>query len=197
MKNLRLMLVLAAALVAGAPAFAAEEAAKPDPAMMEKVKAQMSPGEPHKTLEPFAGKWNYKAKFWASPEAEPEETTGTTESAIVWGGRFLKEETKGTWMNEPFEGVGYTGYDNVKGEYVSVWMDSMMTGIMTMSGQYDAAAKTLKMAGANSCPMTGEKARPCRAETKMVDANHYTYSAFSAGADGKEFKGMEIEYTRQ
>jgi hypothetical protein len=36
-------------------------------------------------------------------------------------------------MGMPFEGLGYTGYDNVKKQYFGTWIDSMSTGIMTSS----------------------------------------------------------------
>jgi hypothetical protein len=115
---------------------------------------------------------------------------------MIYGGRFLKEEVKGTWNGEPFEGTGYTGYDNVRGEYVSVWIDGVATSLMNVSGQYDGASRTLKLSGVNSCPMTGEKERPGRLETVITDDDHHTLTAYGAGPDGREFKTMEIVYTR-
>ncbi len=99
-------------------------------------------------------------------------------------------------MGEQFEGLGFTGFDNIKGEYVSTWLDSMATGIMTVSGHYDAAKKTLSQSGANSCPLTGEKARPGRSEWTVTDSDHTVYTSYMNGPDGKEFKGMAINYTR-
>ena len=74
--------------------------------------------------------------------------------------------------------------------------DSMGTGIMSMSGKYDAATKSLNQSGANSCPLTGEPDRKGRSEWKVVDADHNTYSSYMTGADGNEFKAMELQYTR-
>ena len=174
----------------------ADEKAAADKAMQEKMMKLTSPTEAHKVLEPLAGKWNYTAKFWMAPEAKPDESTGTAENTIVYGGRFLKQEVKGLWMGQSFEGLGYTGYDVIKGEYLSIWLDNMATGIMTASGQYDAASKTLTASGSNSCPLTGEKDRKGRSETKIIDNDHNVYSSYAAGPDGKEFKMMEIAYTR-
>jgi hypothetical protein len=179
-----------------APA-AADAKAVEQEALMQKMKERTSPTEAHKALEPLAGEWTYAAKFWMLPEGKPEETTGTSQNTMIFGGRFLKQETKGTWMNEPFEGIGYTGYDNIKAEYESVWLDSMATGLMTSSGQYDAATKMLRLSGANSCPLTGEKARPGRSELTITDNDHHTYAFYMAGPDGKEFKMMEIVYQRK
>lgn len=195
----RSILLLSILFVTAATSARAEEmAAAPamDPAMMEKMKALMSPGAAHQVLEAFAGKWTYSGNFWMMPEAPAQAMTGTAENTMIYGGRFLKQEFSGPWMGENFEGLGYTGYDNIKQEYVTTWMDSMGTGIMIVNGQYDAAAKTLNQAGANSCPLTGETDRKGRSTWTVQDADHNTYTSYSVGPDGTEFKMMEINYTR-
>ncbi len=183
--------VAAQAEEAAAPAMDAEKAAQ-----MEKMMALMAPSDAHKALEPLAGKWTYTAKMWMTPDSPVEESTGTSQDDLIYGGRFLMQVVKGTMMGKPFEGLGFTGYDNIKKEYVSVWLDGMATGVMTSSGQYDAATKTITEMGVNSCPLTGEKDRKGRNVTTLVDNDHKTYTAYAAGPDGKENKMMEIAYTR-
>ena len=173
-----------------------DKAASEKTVMMEKMKAMTSPGAAHKVLEPLAGKWTYASKFWMSADGKPEESTGTSDQMMIFGGRFLKQDVKGAMMGQPFEGIGYLGYDNIKGEYTMTWMDSMITGTMTMSGQFDAVTKTLHTTGANSCPMTGEKARAMRWDWAITDDAHNTFTGYMNGPDGKEFKGMEIVYTK-
>ena len=196
----RMFIAAVLMLMLGSAAYAADEApaAKPgmDPVLMEKMKALMAPTEAHKSLEPYAGKWNYTGKFWMAPDAQPQEMTGTAENTMIFGGRFLKQEIEGPWMGEKFNGIGYTGYDNIKGQYETVWIDSMGTGIMTSSGQYDAAKKSLNQSGANSCSLTGEKDRKGRSEWALTDNDHATYTSYLFGPDGKEFKSMELTYTR-
>lgn len=184
-------------------AFAADQNAGPDatggmdPAIMEKMKALVTPNEKHKLLENFVGKWTYSGQFWMSPEAPAQEMKGTAENSMIFGGRFLKQEIEGPWMGETFHGLGYTGYDNIRGEYESVWLDSMSTSLMTSSGQYDAASKTLGQGGTISCPLTGEKNRKSRSEWKTLDADHTLYTSYmNDPATGKEFKSMEITYAR-
>jgi hypothetical protein len=41
------------------------------------------------------------------------------------GGRFLGQRYTGSMMSAPFEGVGYTGYDNVTKKYWGTWIDRM------------------------------------------------------------------------
>lgn len=199
----RMFAVVSLGLALGIPAgFAEETAAAPaaspeQQAQMEKVKQNTTPGEAHKALEPLAGKWNYTSKFFMSPDGKPEESSGTSQAEVIYGGRFVKETIQGTWMGQPFEGTGYTGYDNVKQEYVTAWIDGMSTGIMTASGSYDAATKTLKTSGINSCPLTGKKDMAGRMELVITDNDHHTLSGFAPmGPQGEEIKTMEIAYTR-
>ena len=198
MKTGKIVWLIGLAVLVNGAAFAAEQPqmTPEQQAQMEKMKALMAPSEAHKVLEPLAGKWTYTAKFWMDPSKAPEESAGTSEAEMIYGGRFLKETVRGTWMGEPFEGTGYTGHDNVKQEYQSVWIDGMGTAIMTSSGAYDAAAKTLKLGGTASCPLTGEKDMKMRSELKIDDADHHTLTGYHNGPDGKEVKGMEIVYTR-
>lgn len=183
---------LAADKTAAAPKMSAEQEKE-----MLLVQQRMTPGVAHQVLKPLAGNWNYTTTMQMGPDAKPETTTGTSKNTLVYGDRFIKQEVTGTFMGKPFEGTGYMGYDNVKEKYVSVWIDSMMTGIMSETGDYDVATKTIKFAGKNSCPLTGEKEMACRSELTIVDADHITYSAYGNDPKtGKEFKGMEIHYTR-
>ena len=63
---------------------------------------------------------------------------------MALGGRFLEERVQSSFMGQPFSGIGYTGYDNVKKKYVSTWMDNMGTMIMVMEGTPDPAGKVYK-----------------------------------------------------
>jgi hypothetical protein len=156
----------------------------------------MTPNDNHKIFEGLAGKWTYTTKCWMDAKGTPEVTTGVAESSVIYGGRFLKSDVKGTWQGQAFEGTGILGFDIVKDVYESTWMDNMMTGIMYSEGTYDASSKTLNLKGTCACPLTGEKNRPMRTEWKVVDADHNTYSSYTNDKDGNEYKAMEIEYTR-
>ncbi len=174
----------------------AKEAKAAQEAMMAQMVKMGTPGENHKALEPLVGNWNHMVRYWMDPNAKPEESKGTSTNRWILGGRFLQAEAKGNMNGQPFEGMGITGYDNLKGEYQSMWIDNMVTGFMLATAQYDATLKTFNETGSFSCPMTNEKARPFRAKWKIMDNNNYTYEMYQAGPDGKEFKAMEITYVR-
>ena len=205
-KTGRSMVVVSWVLALGMNVAQAEQA-KPlqppmDPAMqaaMEQMKQLGSPSEGHKALEPLVGRWSYTAQFWMQPDGQPQSMTGRTVNTLIFGGRFLKQEISGESMEEgqpPFEGIGFTGYDNIRKEYQTVWFDNMNTSMMRGAGQFDASTKTLTDEGDFSCPMTGEAHRWYRSAWTVVDQNHTTYESYSRTPEGREFKSMEIHYTR-
>jgi hypothetical protein len=191
--------LLALSLIVPASA-AKKKSAKDMKAEMDAMMAQMvkfgTPGENHKMLESQSGKWNNNVKMWMKEGDKPQESKGTSEMAMIHGGRFLKQDYKGDMSGMPFEGTGYTGYDNISGQFESIWMDNMMTSIMKTTGMYDPATKTITFTGTMSCPMTGDKERPVKAEWKFIDADNSVYSSYDKTPEGKEFKAMEITYTR-
>ena len=168
-------------------------------AMMEKMKTLGAPSEGHKALEALVGSWTYTGTFWMSPDAPPEIMNGTAVNRLMFGGRFLQQEFRGPAMMEnqpPFEGMGFTGYDNLRKEYQTIWFDNMNTSMMRGNGKFDTATKTLSDEGDFSCPITGETHRWYRSAWTITDVNHTTYRSFSRAPDGKEFKSMEMQYTR-
>lgn len=165
-------------------------------AQMEAWEKSATPGANHKVLDPLVGEWKYTSRMWKDAQSTPEESQGTTTSELIYDGRFLKEKVKGEHMGKAFEGVSIIGYNNVNEEYESVWFDNMMTGMMFSKGTYDEAAKKLTFNGQFSCPMTGQKNMDFRSELVIQDQDNHTYSMYSTGPDGQEFKGMEIQYTR-
>jgi len=200
--NKKVVMFLAAGLFLTGLNLWAEEAATPAPmdaataAKMEAMKKLGAPNENHKALEPFVGSWNATVQWRMSPDSNTDKSQGTSYNHWILDDRFVQEVFKGTSMGQPLSGIGFLGYDNIRGEYTSVWLDNMSTGIMVSSGQYDAAEKTISKSGTVSCPMTGEKSRPVRSVCQVVDKDHYTLKMYMNDKDGKEFKAMEIEYER-
>lgn len=197
--------VLALAMAVLAPWAAGDEkpkkaAAKGGPpdekAMMEMMMKAATPGEQHKKLEPFAGTFDAKLKMWMDPSKPPEESTGTAESKWVLGNRYLEQRYEGTFMGQPFSGLGYTGYDNVSKKYFMNWMDTSTTGVMAMTGKWDAAGKIMTFSGTVIDPMTG---KPCKITEKVTvaDNDHHSFEMWGPDPAGKNYKMMEVSYTRK
>jgi hypothetical protein len=192
---------LALALALAAPLARAEEKAAPPKAptqeeMMKAWKAYATPGEGQKKLDAFAGSWNVKMKSWMAPGTPPEETDGTAENTWILGGRYLSQKYVGKMMGQPFNGVGYTGFDNYKKRYQSVWMDDAGTGIMVSAGSFDKTGKVLRMTATMDDFMTGKKAT-IKETLTIVDPDTHRLEMWMPGPDGKMFKSLEGVYTRK
>jgi hypothetical protein len=172
------------------------KAAAEEKAMMEAWMKASTPNDNHKAMEPMVGTFNTKVKAWMAPGAPVMESTGVSENTWALGGRYVQMMFKGSFMNMPFEGIGYTGYDNMKKQYISYWLDNMSTWGMVTTGKWDAATKSMTFEGTSPDPMTG-KDTMMKEKVTIVDNNKHLMEMWSPGPDGKMFKMMEIEYTRK
>jgi hypothetical protein len=164
--------------------------------IMKAMKDYSTPGASHKVLEQTVGNWKYNSKFWQTADGKPEESKGTSTLKMIMGGRFLQHETHGKAMGMPFSGLGFTGYNNLKGEYETMWIDNMGTGMMHGTGSFDAKTNTLSDSGEYSCPLSKDKTRKYRTEWKIIDKNNMTYTMWGPDESGAEMKQMELTFKR-
>lgn len=166
--------------------------------MMKRMEAYATPGENHKYLEYFTGKWEVNSKAWMKPGAEPIVSKSDIKGKMILGGRYLKSFYKGTMMGMPFEGIGITAYDNFKKKFINLFLDNMGTGIYKSSGTLDKTGKIRTETGAWDDIMTGGKSK-VKMVTKIIDKNKYSFEMFmlNGGPDGKTFKSMEMICTRK
>ncbi len=205
MKTLRrtLPLALACALLASTAAFAQEAKPEQAPAMTAEQQATMDawqkagvPGPQHAQLaEHFAGTWDTKQTMWMDPAKPPMVETGRSVDTAVLDGRQIHTQFKSQFMGQPFAGIGFTGYDNVRGKYTSTWTDSMSTGVMVSDGEYDPATKTYTFRGQMADPSKEGAMVPIRETIRIVDADHHVMEMFEPH-EGQEVRTMQIEYTR-
>ena len=180
----------------------ADTAAKPaaqatdtdEKGMMEKWIQVATPGAGHRWLEPLVGAWDARITLWMAPGAPPQESTGTSENKWVLGGRYVEQRYEGTFMGQPFSGIGYTGYDNYKKKYVGTWMDTM--GTMVMVSQGDVTGQSLSMTSTIDDIMAGKPAN-VKSEIKILGPDHLVMEMWGPDPSGKPFKTMEIHYTRK
>jgi hypothetical protein len=192
----------ALAMAAGALFALAVPAGAQQPEMTPEQKAEMeaymkagTPGAPHEAMAATAGTYQVKTKSWDAPGAPAREEAGTATRSMVLDGRVLVEEFKGSMMGMPFTGHGMRGYDNVTGKYWSTWMDSMSTGMMVSEGTCDAK---------NACTFTGSWNDPIkkgpvtsRMTSRWTSPTTEVFEMYGPGRDGKEFKMVELTYTRR
>lgn len=203
MKIVRIAAALAVTALLAFPALAEDkpktgEAPKP-PSEEEMMKAWMAaatPGEAHKRLEPIVGTFTVKTKSWMDPSKPPEETVGTSENKWVLGNRYVEQRVEGQMMNQPFSGIGYTGYDNYKKKYVGTWMDNMGTMIMVSTGTGDASGKKFT-SWSNIDDVVMKKPVKIKALLTILDNDHHVFEMWGPAPDGKNFKMLEINYARK
>ncbi len=186
--------IMLATSVAMAKGKKAEKSMDPQ-AMMEVYTKLAAPGEQHKQLASLAGSWTTKTKEWMEPNKPPVESTGSAEMKMLLDGRFLQQELTGQMMGQPFSGIEITAYDNLLKRYVTSWMSTMGTGIFTMEGTASTDGKTITLKGQHAEPGGGYMKH--RAIWKIVDSNTQTFDMYGAHPGEKEWKMMEMTYTRK
>jgi hypothetical protein len=165
--------------------------------MMAVYMKYAQPGQYHKYLEPLVGSWNCTTKMWMDPSAPPQESKATGETKWILGGRFIQEDASGIMDSMPFHGMGITGYDNIKNEFVAFWIDEMGTSFMLTSGKCDSTGKVITMYGSWTDPMSNMAEKKFKSVMHIIDNDRHVSEMYDTGQDGKEFKTFEITYTRK
>jgi hypothetical protein len=171
----------------------------PDSAtMMKNWMDYSTPGEMHKMMASWNGNWDGEVTMWEHAGGAPMTSKAKTVNKMIMGGRYQMASHSGNMMGMPFEGQSTMGYDNAKKEFISTWVDNMGTGIMVVTGTWDAANKTINLKGKMVNPGAGDgRDINIREVFKVVDDNTQIMEMYCDGMDGKEFKNMEIKYTRK
>ena len=162
---------------------------------MKKWMDYMTPGKEHKEFAKMNGDWIFTSKMWMDPSAPPTTSEGTASCEMLLGGRYQQMKVSGKMMGMDFNGIGINGFDNAKKVWVSSWIDNFGTGLMYMEGTYDEASKKIVYRGKMVDPITGKDTDE-KQTIKILDDKNIEMEMFSI-VDGKEFKNMEIKYTKK
>lgn len=167
--------------------------AAPEFDMMAEMAKLSTPGANHQALGIMVGQWNATTSFSMGPDAPAAEGTGVMTVKWVLGKRYIQSSFKSDFMGQPFEGIGYTGYDIAHEEYIGSWMDTMSTKITIVTGN-EEAGDALVMYGTSTTPM-GDN--PMKIITKFNDANSWTDTFFDKMPGSDEWtQSGTITYTR-
>ncbi|MCZ7648512.1 MAG: DUF1579 domain-containing protein [Planctomycetota bacterium] len=189
------VLALSLALALGGRTLAEDAAPGMDEAGMKLWQEKTTPGPEHEALMKLAGEYEVASKMFMAPEQPPQEGKGAATFTPVLGGRFLKQEYKGEMMGQPFDGLGFDGYDKIKKEYVTVWFDSMGTWPTLFRGKVQEEGKSFEFHATCPCPITNEEIK-FRAVHATVSADSFIFTMYETRG-GKENKMMELTYTRK
>ena len=160
--------------------------------MMASMARLATPNEHHAKLGKTVGNWIAKTSFIMDPAAPPTEGEGTMSVKWVLGGRYIMSEFKMDFMGQPYEGIGFNGYDIAHEQYVSSWMDTMSTKITHMTGG-EEAGDALVLHGTSTTPR-GDN--PMKIVTKFTDTNTWVDTFFDKTPEGEWTQSGTIVYTR-
>lgn len=166
----------------------AQEAAA-DPEMQA-----MLPGPVHEEMQRYAGEYEVLSRFFAGPDAEPVETRGTAKLSSVLGGRFLLEEDSGTMMGAPYEGLKLWGFNNGTQSFESLWVYSLSTGMLTMTGETKDEGESIDW-NARYEDAGGE--HEMRVVTTYPDVDTMVLKMNGPAPDGGEYTVLELTYRRK
>jgi hypothetical protein len=167
-------------------------------AMMKAMTDAATPGPIHKMVASWNGNWNTEITFWMKPGDPPMISKGTAVNSTIMNDLYQNSKFSGNMMGAPFQGIGTMGYDNIKKEFVSTWIDNMGSGIMYLTGPWDEATKTISLAGTVPHPLVPGKECKIRETFKIVDDNTQIMEMYGPDpATGKEYKSMELKLTRK
>jgi len=188
----KILLVLCSMIVAGTFSFLEAQTQEE----MKKMMDYATPSDIHKEMAKWDGEWTEDIQMWMTPGGPVQTMQASCVNKMVMGGRYQESKTTGNFMGMPFEGVSTIGYDNARKVLVSSWVDNMGTGIIYMEGKWNEATKSAEFKGNATDPMTG-KAVQTRQVMRIVDDNTQIMEQYTTPVGGKEYKSMEIKFTRK
>lgn len=153
----------------------------------------LRPSAEHALIQKYAGHW--EAVIVGHDPSGKETRTKATLVREKIGDYHTADRFEGELMGMKFQGRGMNGYCAVKKEYFTLWTDSMSPSPLVLNGRYDEKTRELKMTG--QCYGMSGKLEPCRAVTRFVDDDHFSFTLYGAGPDGKETQHLSVEYARK
>ena len=152
-------------------------------------------GPEHAEIAKCVGTWDVAFTMWTQEGAPPVKSTARAIFSPVFNGRFIREDYTGEFLGKPFTGVGTLGYDRAAGHFVSMWYDSVSTGIMHSTALPGISGEDLTFEGVGVCQETGEEQSVRHVMHKDSD-NRFILS-FYRGEGDDEKQAMELVYTRR
>jgi len=165
--------------------------------MMSQWQKMNSLGKEHERFKKMVGIWDVNSKMWFAPGMEPVESKGHAEMRLILGGRYIEQKYECPMMGMPYQGLGFEGYDKIKKKYVSIWMDSMGTGIFYSEGTADETGKVFTYIGKMDDPFSGEKDKPVKSVGREINDDKVVFEMYETRPDVGEYKSMELTYTRR
>jgi hypothetical protein len=152
----------------------------------------MRKGPEHAELAKTTGEFQVAAEVFMGGDKPAMTMKGESTRKMVKNGYWLREDFKGEWMGQPYEGTLIQGYDRFRKQHVSVWFDSGNTAMEIAHGQIEDG--TCTMEGTSPDPhlnkLVAMKSVAVEKDGKMV------LERFKV-LDGKEQLHMRLTYVKK
>ncbi|MFK7959161.1 MAG: DUF1579 domain-containing protein [Phycisphaerales bacterium] len=169
------------------------------PGMQEMMAAwteARTPNEHHAGMAAFVGTWDVSTKMWMEPGGPPMDGEASATFEWMMEGRYIRQDFRGNFMGEAFHGIGISGYDNMRGQYVDLWIDDMSTSMSVMRGGGAADDSTRVMYGRMDDPMSGKVGMLVRSTIENHSADHFTFTMEDVSGS-EPVTSMVMEYRRR
>lgn len=163
--------------------------------MMAKAKAFTQPGDKHKLLTRFLGKWNTESRMFAGGQATPPEK-GTSEGSWLMDGRWVQLHGHASMMGMQYDVHTLLGYDNFKQSFVTNSVNTIDTAMLRAEGDLTQDGKTLITYGTLDEYLTGEHDKMVRYVWRFVSDDQFVLEVHDLSIGETDTKVVEITYTR-
>lgn len=154
--------------------------------------SEPSPAREH--LQRVVGAWDVECHYEMEPGSDPFVTNATETVELVgelWSVSRFEVELMGTAL----VGRATTGFDLVRGCWVSTWVDSMSPYLFHFTGGVEADG-ALTMTGEGPDPASGAMTT-FRTVERHHDTDHRTFEMYASLPDGGERRMFRYVYTRR
>lgn len=143
----------------------------------------------HAMLAKLAGHYDRTIKFLGQTGAMAQPSSGTCTFTVELGGRFVVEKSHDVVFGRPVDALRIYGYNDATKQYEMARMYTMSNAITLMKGTSSDGGKTIEYSAEGS-------KMPLRAKFVQVDADRFTVTMSTTGANGKDMPFQETIYTR-
>lgn len=164
-------------------------------AMMKTAQKFTEPGENHRVLERFLGRWKTETRI-TMPGFEAPPETGVVEYSWLMKGRWLQSESQGNFMGMPTQGFSIMGYDNFKMSFVTCTVKSMDTAMLTSEGDLDPSGKALITYGAMDEYLTGEHDKMVKYVWRFISDSEILFEVHDLPIGEQHSQVMEVRFRR-
>ncbi len=146
----------------------------------------IKPGPEHKFLAETEGEWTVKMEG-------VEDSVGKATYKMAHGGLWLTSTLDMKMPFGPFTGQGLDSYDPVKKKFTAIWVDSMSTTPIILSGERSQDGKKITMTGKGPAP--DGSLTDYKTETEYVSKDKHVFKMWMSDLAGQPM--MVATYERK